>query len=440
MQRNDYENFSQKLVRQLGNAVAMDENAFFFELESTPVESCKRFKSVVCKQFDAVYDDLDTEKCYVGVISAKDNKEKEKYKSYLFYELTNLVAKYLEDVWQDRYDCVADDDAMVNAACDALFENFLETFSDHTGINWKILRALSLQNYEGAKFQGKILFVQPSDGDCVKVPIKGNEEIIFQKKEVRRIRKLLTGCVRESSDDSGNSVKEKERALVFRRRKIRMEQWRAYSEKMYVMLGYACPADVPNAWEVEIEGPQKFKISFAKKDLFRILDSQPQLIQEAYVQQWAQIRNLFGISCKVLPDNEDSVKIFLDKVEAGNHGAAVIFMNLEEGTKAREYMEGLKKNDRGYAVEGALEPSLTVMDGAVVIDTKTKKIVYCGMIVDGIVKGKGDMARGARHNSISTFCTYFNSEYKEPVAAIVFSEDGGSTLYPKELSEWHGEL
>lgn len=283
-------------------------------------------------------------------------------KSYLFYELTNLVAKYLEDVWQDRYDCVADDDAMVNAACDALFENFLETFSDHTGINWKILRALSLQNYEGAKFQGKILFVQPSDGDCVKVPIKGNEEIIFQKKEVRRIRKLLTGCVRESSDDSGNSVKEKERALVFRRRKIRMEQWRAYSEKMYVMLGYACPADVPNAWEVEIEGPQKFKISFAKKDLFRILDSQPQLIQEAYVQQWAQIRNLFGISCKVLPDNEDSVKIFLDKVEAGNHGAAVIFMNLEEGTKAREYMEGLKKNDRGYAVEGALEPSLTVMD------------------------------------------------------------------------------
>lgn len=181
MQRDDYKKFSQKLVRQLGNAVVMDENAFFFELESTPVESCKRFKSVVCKQFDAVYDDLDTEKCYVGVISAKDNKEK--YKSYLFYELTNLVAKYLEDVWQDRYDCVADDDAMVNAACDALFENFLETFSDHTGINWKILRALSLQNYEGAKFQGKILFVQPGDGDCVKVPIEGNEEIIFQKKK-----------------------------------------------------------------------------------------------------------------------------------------------------------------------------------------------------------------------------------------------------------------
>ena len=174
---------------------------------------------------------------------------------------------------------------------------------------------------------------------------------------------------------------------------------------------YACPADVPNAWEVEIEGPQKFKISFAKKDLFRVLDSQPQLIQEAYVQQWTQIRNLFEIPCEVPPDSKDSVEDFLTKVEAGNHGAAVIFMNLEEGTKAKEYMERLKKNDRGYAVEGALEPSLTVMDGAVVIDTKTKKIVYCGMIVDGLVEGKGDMARGARHNSISTFCTYFNSEY-----------------------------
>lgn len=452
MQRDDYENFSQKLVKKLGKTVTMDENAFFFERGSTGSKNGIRLGSVVCKQFDATYDDSDTERYYVGVISAKDNNGEEKYKGYLFYELTNLVAKYLEDVWRDRYDCVADDDAMVNAACDALFENFLENFSDHTGINWKILRALSLQNYEGAKFQGKILFVQPNDDSCVKVPIAGNGKIIFQKEEVRRIRKLLTGCVRESSSntiDSGDSEKEKddsekkkekERALVFKREDISMKQWRAYSEKMYVMLGYACPADVPNAWEVEIEGPQKFKISFAKKDLFRVLDSQPQLIQEAYVQQWTQIRNLFEIPCEVPPDSKDSVEDFLTKVEAGNHGAAVIFMNLEEGTKAKEYMESLKKNDRGYAVEGALEPSLTVMDGAVVIDTKTKKIVYCGMIVDGLVEGKGDMARGARHNSISTFCTYFNSEYKEPVAAIVFSEDGGSTLYPKELSEWHGEL
>lgn len=427
MQRDDYKKFSQKLVRQLGNAVVMDENAFFFELESTPVESCKRFKSVVCKQFDAVYDDLDTEKCYVGVISAKDNKEK--YKSYLFYELTNLVAKYLEDVWQDRYDCVADDDAMMNAACDALFENFLETFSDHTGINWKILRALSLQNYEGAKFQGKILFVQPGDGDCVKVPIEGNEEIIFQKKEVRRIRKLLTGCVRESFDDSGNSVKEKVRALVFRRRKIRMEQWRAYSEKMYVMLGYACPADVPNAWEVEIEGPQKFKISFAKKDLFRVLDSQPQLVQKAYEQQWAQIQSAFKIPYNTA--ELEWVDAFLSEINSSNHGAAVIFMDLAQSTKASKYMKRLKKNGRGYAVNCEQEASLTVMDGAVIIDIKTGKIAYCGMIVDGLVKEVGDMARGARHNSIATFCTYFNSKYKEPVAAIVFSEDGGSTPYIK---------
>ena len=426
MQREDYKNFSQKLVRQLGNAVTMDENAFFFELESTPVESCKRSKSVVYKQFDAAYNDSDTEKCYVGVISAIDNYGNEKYKSYLFYELTNLVVKYLEDVWRDRYDCVADDDAMVNSACDALFEDFLETFSDHTGINWKILRALSLQNYEGAKFQGKILFVQPNDDGCVKVPVEGNEKIIFQKKEVRRIRKLLTGCVRESS---GNSKKGKERALVFKRRNILMEQWRAYSEKMYIMLGYACPSDVPNAWEVEIEGPQKFKISFAKKDLFRVVDSQPQWVQNAYKQQWAQIQSAFKI-----PYNTAALKWvddFLSEINSGNHGAAVIFMDLAQNTKASKYMKRLKKNGRGYAVNCEQETSLTVMDGAVIIDIRTGKIAYCGMIVDGLVKELGNMARGARHNSISTFCTYFNSKYKEPVAAIVFSEDGGSTPYIK---------
>ena len=39
---------------------------------------------------------------------------------------------------------------------------------------------------------------------------------------------------------------------------------------------------------------------------------------------------------------------------------------------------------------------MTVMDGAVIIDIKTGKIAYCGMIVDGLVKEVGDMARGAR--------------------------------------------
>ena len=35
MQRDDYENFSQKLVKKLGKTVTMDENAFFFERGST---------------------------------------------------------------------------------------------------------------------------------------------------------------------------------------------------------------------------------------------------------------------------------------------------------------------------------------------------------------------------------------------------------------------
>jgi hypothetical protein len=92
MQRDDYENFSQKLVKKLGKTVTMDENAFFFERGSTGSKNGIRLGSVVCKQFDATYDDSDTERYYVGVIGAKDNNGEEKYKGYLFYELTNLVS------------------------------------------------------------------------------------------------------------------------------------------------------------------------------------------------------------------------------------------------------------------------------------------------------------------------------------------------------------
>lgn len=422
MQRNDYENFSQKLVKKLGKTVTMDENAFFFERGSTGSKNGIRLGSVVCKQFDATYDDSDTERYYVGVISAKDNNGKEKYKGYLFYELTNLVAKYLEDVWRDRYDCVADDDAMVNAACDALFEDFLEIFSDHTGINWKILRALSLQNYEGAKFQGKILFVQPGECKNLKIAVQGNEAIQFEKRQVRRIRKLLTGCVKNSAGKLGTEL-----ALVFERENIPPNQWRMYSEEMYSMRGYDCPKNIPTAWVVEIEGAQKFKVSFAGYALFRVVDSQLQWTQVECLRQWEGIRNIFGTSV----NHQEKIVKLLREIENGNHGAAVIFMNLKE-QKARTYMENLKKLERCYGVKekkARSVSSLSVMDGAVVVNVKTGKIEYCGVIVDGRAIKKGDMARGARHNSISTFCAYFNSKCELPVAAIVFSEDGGSTCY-----------
>ena len=424
MLRSDYENFSQKLVQKLGKTVTMDENAFFFERESMGSKNCKRLGSVVCRQFDATYDDSCRDKYYVGVASVKDEEEREKYTGYLFYELADIVATNLEDVWRDRYDCVADDDAMVDSACDALFEDFLERFSNHTGINWKILRALSLQNYEGTKFQGKILFIQTGECKNFKITVQGNEAIAFEKCQVRRIRKLLTGCVRNSEEKLDTEL-----ALVFERKSIKPNQWRTDSEKMYIMRGYGCPKNIPTAWVVEIEGAQKFKVSFAGHALFRVADSQLKWTQVECLQQWEEIRNrnIFGTDAA----QQDVIKKLLEAIENGHHGAAVIFMNLEE-QKARNYMENLKKLERCYGVEENMESpvsSLSVMDGAVVVNVKTGKIEYCGVIVDGRAIKKGDMARGARHNSISTFCAYFNSKCELPVAAIVFSEDGGSTCY-----------
>ena len=88
MLRSDYENFSQKLVQKLGKTVTMDENAFFFERESMGSKNCKRLGSVVCRQFDATYDDSCRDKYYVGVASVKDEEEREHLlKSYSIGEL-----------------------------------------------------------------------------------------------------------------------------------------------------------------------------------------------------------------------------------------------------------------------------------------------------------------------------------------------------------------
>ncbi len=73
MQRDDYENFSQKLVKKLGKTVTMDENAFFFERGSTGSKNGIRLGSVVCKQFDATYDDSDTERYKICETSIRDS-------------------------------------------------------------------------------------------------------------------------------------------------------------------------------------------------------------------------------------------------------------------------------------------------------------------------------------------------------------------------------
>jgi len=75
---------------------------------------------------------------------------------------------------------------------------------------------------------------------------------------------------------------------------------------------------------------------------------------------------------------------------------------------------------------------LCAIDGAMMVGF-TGECFGCGIIIDGEVKIKGDMSRGARYNSAINYVETFNQMYAgERMIGIVVSEDGMVNLLPKQ--------
>jgi hypothetical protein len=105
------------------------------------------------------------------------------------------------------------------------------------------------------------------------------------------------------------------------------------------------------------------------------------------------------------------------------HGALLIITD-----HAKTEVQRLSSLDRGYSInevsfldsdKQALIANLAAVDGAVFIDRKLS-CYGTGIILDGIAKRKGSIARGSRYNS--SRCYLDNKEPNEYVA-VVFSED-----------------
>ena len=111
------------------------------------------------------------------------------------------------------------------------------------------------------------------------------------------------------------------------------------------------------------------------------------------------------------------------------HGAAAVVANWnneECQTRLNLLLESKKALPICMDTMGTNVDTLThaaKMDGAVIIDVVSGKVVAVATILDGqtAAKASGDPSRGSRFNSIKTFV----NSISEPIAAFVFSSDGG---------------
>lgn len=410
MTRAAYEEFANKIVQKLGRQVGDNASLFFFQKDE-PSDSPFKIEFKCNFQSFLIFgsppgDNESNHTYYVGV-----SKTFTKETNFLTKNLVRLTVIYLQDLWNGRYDTVdLDSDGDVETVSSVILRQFVELFSDITGIDLITLDALSLRNYESQKCRGTLLFLE--DRVSIKIDIcigqneTSNSNIYFCSDRLRLIRKLMAG---------GEGY-----ALAFRR------PINPSPSAKYKLEGYSKKQN--DGWVINITHPGVFTVSLGNQELFRMNHLCPQIVQNQWEQQLQTLIKVFNVQQK--PDIYKKLFELLKLIDENRHGAAVLLLNLEEGSRAAERINKLCSLERGYAVKGNPSVAQAFMDGAIVVNVLNAQITHVGVIVDGVVWERGDIARGARHNSLATFCSDFHASCPtEPVAAIVFSEDGGSTLY-----------
>lgn len=288
-------------------------------------------------------------------------------------------------------------------------------FRNGLGIQFQLLDALATQNYEGDRCSGSIAFVDIPKrklNSIVEISIEAKGGICFNIDMLRQIRKLLAGA--------GT------RCLLF--------QWEG---DHYVCLGYCQEEAVKQlGCLVRFSNAPGWTLYDQGCPLFRYSHSGPKVISDTIASVVEELKRQFS------PGSYDWEKARELLIGASNqhHGTALIFADFNTH-KIRRRVSKLHKLKRamkftkGAGSTGKTVESLSRMDGAIFIDIHKMCISYFAAIVDGQAVEEGDLARGARHNSIKTFIsdlTKGDSEAARSIFAVVFSEDGGAVSVKNE--------
>lgn len=292
-------------------------------------------------------------------------------------------------------------------------------------VPFEVLDKLSLTKYEGAESKGKIAIAFRTQEQQLLQQCAWTlkEAVPVDVEYVRQLRKLVAGV--------GKGC-----ALAF----LADPQVRA------AMCVGVIPERAANGLcpvVVELDGPMKWKFRYQGTVLFQRVHNGYQIDQSDNQKELQRaIEETFGID----DFTSSSLKRTLDRIKS-KHGAAVIIADFEYGKSPRtvarierlrtdskamavafdqaayQAYNGCEKNDPDAAIE--LISSAASMDGAVVVDLQGR-IRYVAVILDGLSCTKGDLARGARFNSVNNFVADLSNT--DQVLGVVLSEDGGADI------------
>ena len=295
-------------------------------------------------------------------------------------------------------------------------------------VSFEVLDKLSLTKYEGAESKGKIAiaFCEQKQQLFQQCAWTFKDDVPVNEEHVRQLRKLLAGT------GKGCAL-----ALLADPETRKATCVGVIQEKEVSNL---CPL------VVELDGPIKWKFRYQGTVLFQRVHNGYQIDQSDNQKKLQRvIEETFGIDDFA----SSTLKRTLDRIKS-KHGAAVIIADFEGGKSPSTItrIEQLRTNNKAMAVdfnqayqayngcednnqdaEIELISSAASMDGAVVVDLQGH-IRYVAVILDGLSCTKGDLARGARFNSVNNFVAELSAT--DQVMGVVLSEDGGADIIPRK--------
>lgn len=279
---------------------------------------------------------------------------------------------------------------------------------------------LTKQRYEKDELFANILFLSSHEDGFEKLDemyflrFARGEKIPFDRNHLRQIRKILAGA--------GDC------ALLFGKTPSQSKfTARAFVKENFIKCFPICVTLCGgDGWIFKLNGASLFRSSGGR---VLAISNQVDAAKQALKKE--------------LREDFDNLSPLLDALEKQKHGTSAVFVNLTENKVAKEWYENLENTGRAIQTSGlninTMEKSqeglapiakLCRVDGALIVDTASKEIVYFAAILDGIANPHicGNPEGGARRNGLKTHlanlvdsCLKSNQDFK--MAAVIYSED-----------------
>lgn len=286
------------------------------------------------------------------------------------------------------------------------------------GLNPFSLSHIADMAYEADAAEGMIVFQTGEMDDCYEVyRIQPKSGIPFIAENERFVRKQLAGTGKNS--------------LLFVRENTDYEA--QYIYKGYLIYPSDCPDKEKLFSSVILKRGGNWLLQINERPVLHIKHRDVFLPTDDLVSIKERIDEEFG------PGTSGKLSFVLEALHKQKHGTSVIFLNMKDRA-SREMMARLEENGRALRIEDVhidkengtrlkeILESISRIDGALICDLNTMRVLFVNAIVDGLALAPGRRDCGARHNALESAIVNLAHQDKSKTVkafAVIFSEDGG---------------